>query len=76
MKGDVNMKRNLCSKGHKAKYVLFWDERTFGAVVATFFSSKKTALKHMESCWWSGQSLHDSTGKMIAYGEKGLVTIV
>lgn len=24
-KGDANMKFNLCSKGHKAKYVVFYD---------------------------------------------------
>lgn len=62
MKGDVDMKFNLCSKGHKAKYVVFYD--SLCGVCAVFFSSKKAAEEYMYG-YKDIYSLHDVSGRLL-----------
>ena len=62
MKGDVDMKFNLCSKGHKAKYVVFYDAPC--GVCAVFFSSKKAAEDYMYG-YRDIYSLHDVSGRLL-----------
>lgn len=62
MKGDANMKFNLCSKGHKAKYVVFYDAPC--GVCAVFFSSKKAAIEYMGD-YRNSYSLHDASGRLL-----------
>ena len=56
------MKVNLCSKGHKAKYVVFYDSPC--GVCAAFFSSKKAAIEYMGDCRHF-YSLHDASGRLL-----------
>lgn len=62
MKGDVDMKFNLCSKGHKAKYVVFYDAPC--GVCASFFSSKKAAIEYMGD-YRDSYSFHDASGRLL-----------
>ena len=62
MKGDVDMKFNLCSKGHKAKYVVFYDAPC--GVCAAFFSSKKAAIEYMGD-YRQDHSFHDASGRLL-----------
>ena len=62
MKGEADMKFNLCSKGHKAKYVVFYDAPC--GVCASFFSSKKAAIEYMGD-YRDFYSFHDASGRLL-----------
>ena len=53
----------------KGKYVLFFDSPPYGIVRAEVYSSIRFALDTMADTFWFQQSLHDASGKLLAWVE-------
>ena len=67
------MKSYLDKRGKhkKGRYALFFDFLPPEAVKVEIFSGLSAALKSMAETLCVGQSLHDSSGKLIAWTENG-----
>jgi hypothetical protein len=66
------------SKGHKGTYVIFWNKPLFPyvfLVCAEIYSSLRAALQSMRSTSVIAQSLHDASGRLIAYTNDGKVVM-
>jgi len=70
--------KDLRKSGHKGTHVLFWDYNLFpcgSLVCAVIHSSLRAALQDMMDTPLIAQSLHDASGRLIAYAEDGEVVM-
>ena len=70
--------KDLRKSGHKGTHILFWDYNLFSCgslVCAEIHSSLRAALQSMRDTPLIAQSLHDASGRLIAYVEDGEVVM-
>ena len=69
---------DLRKQGHKGTYVIFWNNPLFSyvsLVCVEIYSSLRAALQSMRSTSVIAQSLHDASGRLIAYTKGGKVVM-
>lgn len=70
--------KDLREQGHKGTYVIFWNFQLFpcgSLVCAEIHSSLRAALQSMRRTPHIAQSLHDTSGRLIACIHNGEVVI-